>query len=114
MSNLKCPLLNKPCIEHQCAFYTHVIGTDPQTEAHIDKFDCAIAWMPKLLIENTKTSIENNAEVNEIRKELSENRQQISNGLHLVAIQLQKANDTAQQELALSQPQTLEPDTSGD
>lgn len=46
-----CPLLKKPCIEHQCKFYGHVQGKNPQTGADLDHWDCVITMMPLLIIE---------------------------------------------------------------
>lgn len=45
-----CPLLNKPCIETGCKFWTHVLGTNPQTGNPVDHYDCAITWLPVLLV----------------------------------------------------------------
>jgi hypothetical protein len=53
MSGKICPLAGE-CIEHKCAWFTHVIGEHPQTGEAIDKHACAIALMPMLLIENAK------------------------------------------------------------
>lgn len=49
-----CPLLKTPCIEHGCHWYTHLLGTNPQTDKPIDEFGCAVVWLPVLLIENAK------------------------------------------------------------
>jgi hypothetical protein len=51
---MHCPLLKKTCIEHACKFYIHLLGSDPQTGKEIDKFDCAISFLPVLLIEGAK------------------------------------------------------------
>lgn len=49
-----CPLLKAPCLEHGCHWYTHLLGTNPQTDKPIDEYGCAIVWLPVLLIENAK------------------------------------------------------------
>jgi hypothetical protein len=49
----KCPLAGE-CMEHGCAWYVLVQGQHPQTGAAVDRWDCAVAWLPLLLIENTK------------------------------------------------------------
>lgn len=48
----KCPLLSKKCIKHECAWYTHLVGMNPQTGQPIDEYGCAIASLPILLVEN--------------------------------------------------------------
>ena len=36
----------------RCPWYTKVVGTDSNTGEHVDRFACAIAWIPTLLIQN--------------------------------------------------------------
>lgn len=48
----KCPIVKEECWEHGCTLYTHLIGNNPQTGVQEDKWGCAIAWLPVLLIEN--------------------------------------------------------------
>jgi hypothetical protein len=53
MGNL-CPLIQKDCVEHQCKFWINVQGVNPQPPGDvINRWDCAMAWMPVLLIENS-------------------------------------------------------------
>lgn len=47
-----CPLLQKECIQHQCEFYIHMIGMDPQTGQPKDEWGCTFRWLPILLTEN--------------------------------------------------------------
>lgn len=49
-----CPLLKEECIQFKCVFWTQLRGTHPQTGQEIDEYNCAIAWLPMLLIENAK------------------------------------------------------------
>lgn len=49
-----CPLLKGACIEARCMFWTHVRGQHPQSGAEIDMPDCAVRYLPVLLIENAK------------------------------------------------------------
>ena len=37
---------------HRCAWYTKLMGNDPQTGKPVDDWGCAMAWTPILLIEN--------------------------------------------------------------
>jgi len=52
-----CPLhkkdMSKVC--HECPWWTMIRGSNPQTGDPADKWDCAIALLPMLAIETTKT-----------------------------------------------------------
>jgi len=54
--HLKCPLhgkaMSKVC--HTCPWWTQVRGANPQG-GEVDRWDCAIAFLPLLSIETTKT-----------------------------------------------------------
>jgi len=65
-----CPLLKEPCIEHKCKFYVHLLGNDPQTGKAIDKFDCAMAFIPILLIEGAQQSRQAGAAIESFRNEM--------------------------------------------
>lgn len=64
-----CPLLKKDCIEHKCKFYVHLLGNDPQTGKVIDKFDCAISFLPVLLIEGAQQTRQAAAAIESFRNE---------------------------------------------
>ncbi len=49
-----CPLLKEECIQFKCVFWTHLRGKDPQSGEEIDEYNCAVSWLPMLLIENAK------------------------------------------------------------
>lgn len=55
---ITCPLGSK-CQEvvdgkmHQCAWFIELKGKNPQTGDEIDEGNCAMAWQPILLIENS-------------------------------------------------------------
>lgn len=52
----KCPLLKKKCIEHDCEWFTHLVGMSPQTGQPQDEWGCAVKWLPILLVENSNMS----------------------------------------------------------
>jgi hypothetical protein len=52
----KCPLIQKKCMEHDCHFYTHLVGMNPQSGQPTDEWGCAVAWLPLLLVENAEMS----------------------------------------------------------
>lgn len=74
-----CPLMHKQCIEdgaivggelHACRFWIHVLGRHPQTGEDVNKSDCAFAWTPILLIENSQRQRETGAAVESFRNEM--------------------------------------------
>ena len=78
-----CPLIQKACKEHKCAWYTHIQGTNPQTGDNMDKWGCAIEWMPILLVENSSNQIGTQAAVESFRNEtINANRQNQQLYLH--------------------------------
>jgi len=75
-----CPLLKKKCIGTKCAWFIHVRGTDANTGKEVDEYQCAIAWMPMLLIENSGQQRQTGAAVESFRNEMvkaNENSQKI-------------------------------------
>jgi hypothetical protein len=65
-----CPLLKKPCIEHQCAWFIQLRGTHPQTGEPMDAFDCSMVMMPLLTIENSQQQRQTGAAVESFRNEM--------------------------------------------
>lgn len=41
---------------HRCRWYVALKGKNPQSEDVVDKWDCAISWLPILLVENAQTN----------------------------------------------------------
>ena len=65
-----CPLLQKDCVQLQCAWFIQLRGTHPQTGKEIDEWGCATAWNPMLLIENAKVQRSTSAAVESFRNEM--------------------------------------------
>lgn len=65
-----CPLLKKPCIEHECAWYMQVRGSHPQTGQPVDEYGCAQVWQPILTIENSQQQRQTAAAVESFRNEM--------------------------------------------
>jgi hypothetical protein len=51
-------------------WYTHIRGYHPQTGQEVDRHDCAIAWLPVLLMENTQQQRSTGAAVESFRNEM--------------------------------------------
>jgi hypothetical protein len=65
-----CPLIKKDCVGLQCAWFTRVQGVDTNTGNQVDEYQCAIAWMPMLLIENSGQQRSTGAAVESFRNEM--------------------------------------------
>jgi len=65
-----CPLLKSECIEHQCNFYIQLLGSHPQTGVPVSEFDCAIKWLPILLIEGAKETRQAAGAIESFRNEV--------------------------------------------
>lgn len=97
MANKKiiCPMMGgDECVEDgtirngelvKCRFWIHVQGQNPQTGETVSNGDCAMAWMPVLLIENSKVNRETGAAVESMRNEGVTTGQQITSALMQVA-----------------------------
>jgi hypothetical protein len=65
-----CPLIKKDCIGLTCAWYTRVQGYDTNSGNQIDNYECAISWLPMLLIENSGQQRSTGAAVESFRNEM--------------------------------------------
>ena len=65
-----CPLIKENCIQFKCMFWTQLRGNDPQTGKEIDEWDCAVKWLPMLLIENAKEVKQGAAAIESFRNEM--------------------------------------------
>jgi len=67
-----CPFWRGPCKEHECRFYINVQGKNPNTGQDVNQWDCAVAWIPLLLIENSQQQRQTGAAVESFRNEMVE------------------------------------------
>lgn len=71
---LTCPL-GSTCEEikngeiHRCVWYITLMGKNPQTDEDINDKGCAMAWMPILLVENSRQQKSTAAAVESLRNE---------------------------------------------
>lgn len=49
-----CGFDKKPCLKERCVQWVHLRGDHPQSGEALDLADCALKWLPILLIENAK------------------------------------------------------------
>ena len=72
---LSCPFWQKPMSEccHKCPMWTQVRGKDPQTGQDLaDEWACAIALLPMLSIESSRTSLRVSASADKIATEVAD------------------------------------------
>ena len=67
-----CPLIGEDCRELECAWYTKISGTHPQTGEPVDEYGCAVAWIPFLQVDNSKVVNQLGSAVESFRNETVE------------------------------------------
>ena len=67
-----CPLIGEDCRELECAWYTQISGTNPQTGEPVNEYGCAVAWIPFLQVDNSKTVNQMGSAIESFRNETVE------------------------------------------
>lgn len=80
-----CPLIKKDCVGIKCAWFTQVRGTNPNTGEQIDEWECAINWIPLLVMENTQQERQAGAAIESMRNEIVQSNKENQN-LYISAI----------------------------
>lgn len=65
-----CPLIGKECIQLQCKFFCKIQGRDTNTGKDVEEWNCSIAFLPLLLIENSGQQRQTGAAVESFRNEM--------------------------------------------
>lgn len=65
-----CPLIDKDCVQLRCKFFCKIQGKDTNTGKDIEEWNCAIAFLPLLLIENSGQQRQTGAAVESFRNEM--------------------------------------------
>lgn len=66
-----CPINGfSPCKQLDCAWFTKLAGTNPNTGQSVDEWGCAVAWLPILLVENSQQQRQTGAAVESFRNEI--------------------------------------------
>jgi len=65
-----CPILKSECIKLKCAWFMKVEGYDINTGNRVDEWNCSIALLPMLLIENSGQQRSTGAAVESFRNEM--------------------------------------------
>lgn len=93
----KCPLLGKKCIQEQCEWWIHLLGSNPQTGQPTDEYGCTLRWLPILLTENANQIRQTAASVDKVATQVNKHR-----GAFIAAL------NPAAQERVLSAPKLIE------
>lgn len=65
-----CPLIQKKCVQHKCAWYINIQGSNPNTGEQLNTWDCSIAWIPVMQIETSQKANQAAAAVESFRNEM--------------------------------------------
>jgi len=65
-----CPFIKGECMQLKCMFFTQLRGVDNNTGKEIEDWDCAIKWIPMLLVENSNMQRQTGAAVESFRNEM--------------------------------------------
>ena len=76
--------MSKVC--HTCPMWTLLRGKNPQTEEMIDRWDCAIAHTPMLMLEVAQANLQNRASTDKVATE-------VRNSAAAVAAEVKKFHD---------------------
>lgn len=88
-----CPYMstfNHECVEDgkmingeivACRFWVYVHGKHPQTGEEVKNGDCAVSWMPVLLIENSKVNRETGAAIESARNVSAQDTQMLAGAI---------------------------------
>lgn len=76
-----CPLLRKPCVEGECAWWVHITGVHPQSGAQMDLWDCSIKWTPVMMLDASKNMKNVQAAVESMRNDVVDRQDNLNNAL---------------------------------
>lgn len=65
-----CPIIKDECMQLKCAWFTKVEGYNINTGKQIEEWNCAMTFIPMLLIENSGMSRQTGAAVESFRNEM--------------------------------------------
>tara|TARA_R110000796_G_scaffold188369_1_gene305250 strand:- start:2353 stop:2676 length:324 start_codon:yes stop_codon:yes gene_type:complete len=65
-----CPLIKKSCIGLKCSWFTKVAGYDTNTGKDVESWECAVTWLPMLLIENSGQQRQTGGAIESFRNEV--------------------------------------------
>lgn len=109
-----CPLMRKPCIEHECAWYGHMEGRNPQNGQPMDHWDCAVRWLPILITESARQTKNVQAAVEDFRNTNVEQTAKLNENLSGVGQFMGMLNGVAQAKQIPQSPNVDRIESDGD
>jgi hypothetical protein len=82
---IRCPMTKEECWGAECHWHVTIMGKHPQTGQDINMPDCAIRWLPTLLIENSKVGRETGAAVEDFRNQMVRDNAEVAGALNAAA-----------------------------
>src|SRR5262249_2475569 len=79
---------------HTCPWWAHIRGKDPQSTQETDRWDCTIAFLPMLLIENSQRQMQTAASVDKVATEMQKTDQQSSVAIAGLVTMLNRVMET--------------------
>ena len=67
----KNPVTKQPI---KCRWWVHLVGQDPQTQKPLDQFDCSLAWLPIIGVENSAMIRNVQASTDKVASQVSKTR----------------------------------------
>lgn len=74
-----CPLINSECVNLKCKWFTQIRGTNPNTGEPVDEWDCAVKWVPFLVIESSQQTRQAGAAIESLRNEVVKGNKETQN-----------------------------------
>lgn len=65
-----CPIIKDECVQLKCAWFTKVEGYNINTGKQIEEWNCAMTFIPMLLVENSGMERQTGAAVESFRNEM--------------------------------------------
>lgn len=65
-----CPIMKEECVQFKCAWFTKVEGYNINTGKQVEEWNCAMTFIPMLLIENSGMERQTGAAVESFRNEM--------------------------------------------
>lgn len=65
-----CPLIQEPCRQLGCNWFIRLRGMDPNTGEEIDDYRCTMAFLPLLLVESSRQTMQAGKAIESFRNEV--------------------------------------------
>ncbi len=75
-----CPMHRKSMRDvcETCPLWTKLVGQDPQSGKQVNQWNCSLAWLPMLLIENSKETRSAGSAIEDMRNKIVERQDRVA------------------------------------